>query len=165
MNYIQMLKEIDKHLELKYNHVAIIYEQTKELKNQLSFNDKVSSNIQLKWRGEEIEKCVRCEERIESLLAKYDIRDRKEILYFMRGVGSEPERIKELIKSDSRYGRVENYPINEELKKEETSNMEFLFTSISKRLFTIQKILEKTIELDSEVSTRIIGKDSFYNRK
>ncbi len=156
MNYIQMLKEIEKQLETKYTHVTLIYEQTKELRNQLSYNDKVTSNLQLKWRGEEIEKCVRCDERIQNLLYNYGIREQDEVIYFLRGLGKEPRRIRELIKSVSK---------NEELETTEAELLvEELFNNISVRLFRIRKILESTVENDSEISKRLIGKDSFYNR-
>lgn len=131
-NYGELLMEIAKILQKKYTHMSEISRLTEEMAEELSRDDRVSVQMTLGMRGEEIEKVREC--------------DRKFHLF----LDSVPPELKEwLVKaSDGRESSSEKY-----------GKEGMLIVRLSK---SIRSVWEKTMVIDRHMNKRLAGADSFY---
>ncbi len=134
-NYGELLMEIAKILQKKYTHMSEISRLTEEMAEELSRDDRVSVQMTLGMRGEEIEKVREC--------------DRKFHLF----LDSVPPELKEwLVKaSDGRESSSEEY-----------GKEGMLIVRLSK---SIRSVWEKTMVIDRHMNKRLAGADSFYTER
>ncbi len=131
--YKQMLMEIAKCLQKKYNCMSEIYRLTEEASQALGRDDKVSVQMILGMRGEEIERIHECD---------------KNVGLFKEGMP--PELANWL--SEALEGKQ---PISEEPYGKEGA-------IILKISANTRSVWERTMLIDRRMNMRLSGKDSFY---
>lgn len=132
----EMLKEIVKRAGRKYSLMNEIYTNTSELGQALSKNDSVSVQLLLEMRQESIDKFEDCE---------------KELKILMDSLNSEEQNLLEqLMKGEETTGTGEGMKAEERLLVELSRNL--------------RQQVKKTVELDRQISLRVAGKDSFYQK-
>lgn len=124
--------EILKQYQKKYSIVNEIYRLTEEIGDLLSKNDRVSSQLVLGMRQDEMNESDRCS---NSLVLLEDAMEQ-----------GEREHLHLLLESKDGTGIAETW--------EEKKILE-----IQKN---IQLVLQKSIEIDKKISLKIAGKDSYY---
>lgn len=67
-NYGELLTEIAKILQKKYTHMSEIFRLTQEMAEGLSRDDRVSVQMTLGMRGEELEKIQECDHKLRLFL-------------------------------------------------------------------------------------------------
>ena len=77
----ELLMEVLSQSRKKYGCVSEIGRMTKELAEALSRNDKVSAQLLLEMRGEEMAKADTCEKNIRLLVEEAGIQDREPVSY------------------------------------------------------------------------------------
>lgn len=124
--------EIAKILQKKYTHMSEINRLTEEMAEELSRDDRLSVQMTLGMRGEEIEKVREC--------------DRKFHLF----LDSVPPELKDwLVKvSDGKAGSTEKY-----------GKEGMLVTRLAE---SIRSVWEKMMVVDRHMNKRLAGADSFY---
>lgn len=132
----EMLKEIVKRAGRKYSLMNEIYTNTSELGQALSKNDSVSIQLLLEMRQESIDKFEDCEKELNILMASLKPEEQHLLEQMLRG--------------------EETTDTGEETKAEEQ-----LLVELSRNL---RQQVKKTVELDRQISLRIAGKDSFYQK-
>lgn len=132
----EMLKEIVKRAGRKYSLMNEIYTNTSELGQALSKNDSVSIQLLLEMRQESIDKFEDCEKELNILIGSLKPEEQDLLEQMMRG--------------------EETADTGEETKSEER-----LLVELSRNL---RQQVKKTVELDRQISLRIAGKDSFYQK-
>ena len=130
----ELLMEVLSQSRKKYGCVSEIGRMTKELAEALSRNDKVSAQLLLEMRGEEMAKADTCEKNIRLLVEEAGIQDR--------------ERLECLLYRKGEYGKPD----------EESGQEAFLVKQNTK----IRDILKNAITVDKVVSKRMAGEESFY---
>ncbi|MDD3141203.1 MAG: hypothetical protein PHX08_19845 [Lachnospiraceae bacterium] len=128
----EMLCEIMKQIQKKYSCVSEIHRLTEEVGTSLSRDDRVSVQMILAMRQDEMNASDECDKSIELLIESLQI--------------EEQCKVRELLKLDD---------INEADSIEGKKIIEI------KR--NIRMILERCVQLDKAMSTRVAGKDSFYS--
>lgn len=123
--------EIMKKLQKKYGSLNEILKTTQEMQDALSRNDRVSMEMLISMRQEEIERAADCDRDIRYLLSVL-APDKK-------------ERAKEWL--------------NQGTAKEAEG---FEAVKIGEIAASIRKVLDKTLQIDQQMSRRVAGKDSFY---
>lgn len=90
----ELLMEVLSQSRKKYGCVSEIGRMTKELAEALSRNDKVSAQLLLEMRGEEMAKADTCEKNIRLLVEEAGIQDRErlECLLTEKGNMGSPKR-------------------------------------------------------------------------
>lgn len=123
--------EIMKKLQRKYGSLNEIQKTTQEMQDALSRNDRVSMEMLISMRQEEIERAADCDRDIRYLLS--------------------------ILEPDKRE-RVRGW-LNEGTAKEADG---FEAVKISEIASSVKKVLERTIQVDKQMSQRVAGKDSYY---
>ena len=77
-NYGELLTEIAKILQKKYAHMSEISRLTAEMAEELSRDDRVSVQMTLGMRGEELEKVRECDHKLHLFLSS--VPDRKSVV-------------------------------------------------------------------------------------
>ena len=134
----ELLMEVLSQSRKKYGCVSEIGRMTKELAEALSRNDKVSAQLLLEMRGEEMAKADTSEKNIRLLVEDAGIQDR--------------ERLECLLYRKGEYGKSE----------EESGQEAFLVKQINDVNTKIRDILKNAITVDKVVSKRMAGEESFY---
>ncbi len=131
-NYEQLLMEIAKVLQKKYTHMSEISRLTEEMAEELSRDDRVSVQMTLGMRGEEIEKVRECDHNFQVFL------------------DSVPAELKDWLEevSDGRVNSSDKYGKEGML--------------IVRLAVSIRNIWEKTMTIDRHMNKRLAGADSFY---
>lgn len=131
-NYGALLTEIAKILQRKYTHMSEICRLTEEMAEELSRDDRVSVQMTLGMRGEELEKIRECDRDFHLFL------------------DSVPPELKEwLIEvADGKIGSSEKYGKEGML--------------VVRLAGSIRNVWEKTMMVDRHMNKRLAGADSFY---
>lgn len=131
-NYGALLTEIAKVFQRKYAHMSEISRLTEEMAEELSRDDRVSVQMTLGMRGEELEKIRECDRDFHLFL------------------DSVPPELKEwLIKvADGKISVSEKY-----------GKEGMLVVRLAK---SIRNVWEKTMMVDRHMNKRLAGADSFY---
>lgn len=136
----ELLMEIVKQYRKKYNHVNEIRRLTKELGDALARNDKVSAQLLLAMRGEEMTGADGCEKNIRLLMENAGIQDRERLECLLsENRGSVPE---------------EDLPARQK---------QLLMQLVDMRE-KIKSILKETVSIDRNVSRKLAGEESFYKK-
>lgn len=123
--------EIMKKLQKKYGSMNEIFKITQEMQDTLARDDRVSLEMLIKMRQDEIDRAVDCDRDIQYLLSVLA-----------------PER-REQVRDWLNHGTAKEQDGFEAVKIGEIAE-------------SIRKVLERTIQVDSRMSQRVAGKDSFY---
>ncbi len=126
-----ILVEIMKKLQKKYGSMNEIFKITQEMQDTLARDDRVSLEMLIKMRQDEIDRAVDCDRDIQYLLSVLA-----------------PER-REQVRDWLNHGTAKEQDGFEAVKIGEIAE-------------SIRKVLERTIQVDSRMSQRVAGKDSFY---
>lgn len=130
----ELLVEILKQLQRRYQAVNEAFRVTKEMADVLSRDDRVAAQMLLEMRQEELEHLSESEEKIYILLECVDQQERLKLLALLKG---EQKASVEASFEEKKIGEIgEN----------------------------IRRSLEKTVELDRVISVKLAGKDSFYKQ-
>lgn len=130
----ELLVEILKQLQRRYQAVNEVFRVTKEMADVLSRDDRVAAQMLLEMRQEELEHLSESEEKIYILLECVDQQERLKLLALLKG---EQKASVEASFEEKKIGEIgEN----------------------------IRRSLEKTVELDRVISVKLAGKDSFYKQ-
>lgn len=131
-NYEELLIEIAKVLQKKYTHMSEINRLTEEMAEELSRDDRVSVQMTLGMRGEEIEKVRECDHNFHVFL------------------DSVPPELKAWLE-EVVSGKTDN---SEKYGKEGML--------IVRLAGNIRKVWEKTMMVDRHMNKRLAGAESFY---
>lgn len=130
----ELLVEILKQLQRRYQAVNEVFRVTKEMADVLSRDDRVAAQMLLEMRQEELDHLSESEEKIYILLECVDQQERLKLLALLKG---ERKASVEASFEEKKIGEIgEN----------------------------IRRSLEKTVELDRVLSVKLAGKDSFYKQ-
>lgn len=131
-NYEELLMEIAKILQRKYRHMSEISRLTDEMAEELSRDDRVSVQMTLGMRGDEIEKIRECDHNLHIFLE------------------SMPSELKDwLVKVlDGKISSSEEYGKEGML--------------IVRLAGSLRKVWEKIMRVDRHMNKRLAGTDSFY---
>lgn len=134
----ELILELAKQYRKKYNHINEIRRLTKELGDALARNDKVSAQLLLAMRGEEMAGADGCEKNIRLLIENAGIQDR--------------ERLECLLSENRASAPGEDLPARQKQ----------LLMQIADMKEKIKGILKETVSIDKHVSRRLAGEESFY---
>lgn len=131
-NYGELLTEIAKILQKKYTHMSEINRLTNEMAEELSRDDRVSVQMTLGMRGEELEKVRECDNKLHLF------------------IDSVPPELKEWLTDviSGRAGSSEDYGKEGSL--------------ITRLAVNTRNVWEKTMMVDRHMNKRLAGADSFY---
>lgn len=135
-NYKQLLMEIARILQKKYNCMTEICRLTEESAQALGRNDKVSVQMLLGMRGEEIEKVRECDKNINLFKESAPVEFSGWLEKALEG----------------------KEPVNEVPYGKEGA-------IVLKIAGNVRSVWEKTMTVDKHMNTRLAGKDSFYSNK
>lgn len=131
-NYGELLIEIAKILQKKYTHMSEISRLTNEMAEELSRDDRVSVQMTLGMRGEELEKVRECDHKLHLFINSVPPDLREWLTDVLKGKGSSSEE----------YGKEGS-----------------LVTRVA---VNIRNVWEKTMTIDRHMNKRLAGADSFY---
>lgn len=131
-NYGELLMEIAKILQKKYTHMSEINRLTNEMAEELSRDDRVSVQMTLGMRGEELEKVKECDHKLHLF------------------IDSVPSDLKEWL-TDVINGKAGS---SQEYGKEGSL--------VARLAGNIRNVWEKTMMVDRHMNKRLAGADSFY---
>lgn len=131
-NYGELLMEIARVLQKKYTHMSEISRLTEEMAEELSRDDRVSVQMTLGMRGDEIEKIRECDHNFHLFLDSAPPELRKWLTEVSKGKTS----------SSGKYGKEG-----------------MLIVRLSG---SIRNVWEKTMTTDRHMNKRLAGTDSFY---
>lgn len=129
----ELLTEITKIMQKKYMHMNETLRLTKEMAEGLSRDDKVTMQMLLEMRGEELEAIATCDKNVHLLLEGADEALGANLLDLLKGTVSED------MKAEALAGSLANIVQN------------------------TKHVLNQTIEVDKHMSCRLAGADSFYS--
>lgn len=128
-----LMVEVMKLLQKKFGHIREISKLTVELGESVSRDDRVSAQMLINMRQEEMEKAEECDQHLYEIERKLPFNQRLEFENLTKG----------------RYsGREEN---------------SFEIRKIKELCEGIHAILERTIAVDKTINRRISGEKSFYS--
>lgn len=130
----ELLVEILKQLQRRYQAVNEAFRVTKEMADVLSRDDRVAAQMLLEMRQEELDHLSESEEKIYILLECVDQQERSELLALLKG------------------------------ERKASPEASFEKKKIGEIGENIRRNLEKVLELDRVISVRLAGKDSFYKQ-
>lgn len=130
----ELLVEILKQLQRRYQAVNEAFRVTKDMADVLSRDDRVAAQMLLEMRQEELDHLSESEEKIYILLECVDQQERSELLALLKG------------------------------ERKASSEASFEEKKIGEIGENIRRNLEKVLELDRIISVRLAGKDSFYKQ-
>lgn len=84
----EMLLEIVKQLQKKYHHITEISRLTKEMADSISRNDRVSAQMLLAMRQEEMNQADKCDKNIDCLLESLSDAQADQIRELMSGINN-----------------------------------------------------------------------------
>lgn len=131
-NYAELLMEIAKVLQKKYTYMSEISRLTEEMAEELSRDDRVSVQMTLGMRGEEIEKIRECDHNFHVFLDSAPPELRQWLAEVSKGKSS----------SSDKYGKEG-----------------MLIVRLAE---SIRSVWEKTMMIDRHMNKRLAGADSFY---
>ncbi len=131
-NYGELLTEIAKILQKKYTHMSEISRLTNEIAEELSRDDRVSVQMTLGMRGEELEKVKECDHKLH--------------LFIDSAQPELEEWLTEVI--SGKTGSSEDYGKEGSL--------------ITRLAVNTRNVWEKTMMIDRHMNKRLAGADSFY---
>lgn len=131
----ELLTELLKQVQRRYQAVNEVFRVTQEMADALSRDDRMAAQMLLEMRQEELDHLSESEEKIFMLLECVDFQERSEILSLMKG---ERKPSGEATFEEKKIGEIgEN----------------------------IRRNLEKIVALDRTLSVKLAGKDSFYKQQ
>ena len=131
-NYGALLTEIAKVLQRKYTHMSEISRLTEEMAEELSRDDRVSVQMTLGMRGEEIEKIRECDRNFHVFLDSVPSELKEWLMKVVAGKDSSSEE----------YGKEGMLVV--------------------RLAGSIRNVWEKTMAIDRRMNKRLAGADSFY---
>lgn len=131
-NYSELLHEIAKMLQKKYTYMSEINRLTEEMAEELSRDDRVSVQMTLGMRGEEIEKMQDCNRHLNLFVDNAPSELKEWLLKTLDGKGSE----------SGGYGKEGML--------------------VARLAESIRTAWEKTMTIDRHMNKRLAGVDSFY---
>lgn len=131
-NYSELLVEIAKMLQKKYTYMSEINRLTEEMAEELSRDDRVSVQMTLGMRGEEIEKMQDCNRHLSLFVDSAPLELKEWLLSTLDGKGTE----------SGKYGKE--------------GMLVFRLAG------SIRTAWEKTMTIDRHMNKRLAGEDSFY---
>ncbi len=131
-NYGALLTEIAKVLQRKYTHMSEISRLTEEMAEGLSRDDRVSVQMTLCMRGEEIEKIRECDRDFHLFLNSVPLEVKEWLMKVVDGK----------ISSSEKYGKEGMLVV--------------------RLAGSIRNVWEKTMMVDRHMNKRLAGADSFY---
>lgn len=134
-NYSALLLEIAKMLQKKYTYMSEICRLTEEIAEELSRDDRVSVQMTLGMRGEEIEKMQDCNRHLNLFVVNAPQELRDWLMKVLEGKGSGSED----------YGKEGML--------------------VARLAGSIRNAWEKTMTIDRHMNKRLAGADSFYTDK
>lgn len=131
-NYGELLTEIAKILQKKYTHMSEIFRLTQEMAEGLSRDDRVSVQMTLGMRGEELEKIQECDHKLQLFLS------------------SVPSELRDWLTNviGGKAGNSEQYGKEGAL--------------IVRLAGNTRTVWERTMTIDRHMNKRLAGADSFY---
>lgn len=131
-NYGELLTEIAKILQKKYTHMSEVSRLTNEIAEELSRDDRVSVQMTLGMRGEELEKVKECDHKLHLF------------------IDSAPPELEEWLTEviSGKTGSSEDYGKEGSL--------------ITRLAVNTRNVWEKTMMIDRHMNKRLAGADSFY---
>lgn len=136
-NYSELLLEIAKLLQKKYTYMSEISRLTEEMAEELSRDDRVSVQMTLGMRGEEIEKMQGCDRHLHLFVENVPMELKDWLLKVLEGTGEENPSMK--------YGKEG--------------------VLVMRLASSIRAAWEKTMTIDRHMNKRLAGADSFYADK
>lgn len=130
----ELFTEIAKLTQRKYAHMNEVLRLTQEMTEGLSRDDKVTVQMLLGMRGDELEAITDCNGKIELLLQGAE--------------GGLQDRMRTLLKGQ----------LTEEAAEHNMADV------IRRNVQKTNNVLSQTIELDKRMSFRLAGESSFYNK-
>ncbi len=131
-NYGELLTEIAKILQKKYAHMSEISRLTTEMAEELSRDDRVSVQMTLGMRGEELEKVRECDHKLHLFLSSVPPELREWLTEVIAGK----------VGSSEKYGKEG-----------------MLIVRLAGNTRTVW---ERTMTIDRHMNKRLAGADSFY---
>lgn len=131
-NYNELLLEIAKMLQKKYTYMSEINRLTEEMAEELSRDDRVSVQMTLGMRGEEIEKMRDCNRHLSLFIDSAPLELKEWLMRTLDGKGAE----------SGKYGKEGML--------------------VSRLAGSIRTAWEKTMTIDRHMNKRLAGADSFY---
>lgn len=131
-NYSELLLEIAKMLQKKYTYMSEINRLTEEMAEELSRDDRVSVQMTLGMRGEEIEKMRDCNRHLSLFIDSAPLELKEWLMRTLDGKGAE----------SGKYGKEGML--------------------VSRLAGSIRTAWEKTMTIDRHMNKRLAGADSFY---
>lgn len=131
-NYNELLLEIAKMLQKKYTYMSEINRLTEEMAEELLRDDRVSVQMTLGMRGEEIEKMKDCNRHLNLFLDNAPIELKEWLSRTLDGKGAE----------SGEYGKEGML--------------------VARLAGSIRTSWEKTMAIDRHMNKRLAGADSFY---
>lgn len=131
-NYSELLLEIAKMLQKKYTYMSEINRLTEEMAEELSRDDRVSVQMTLGMRGEEIEKMRDCNRHLSLFIDNAPLELKEWLMRTLDGKGAE----------SGKYGKEGML--------------------VSRLAGSIRTAWEKTMTIDRHMNKRLAGADSFY---
>ena len=131
-NYGELLTEIAKILQKKYAHMSEISRLTTEMAEELSRDDRVSVQMTLGMRGEELEKVRKCDHKLHLFLSSVPPELREWLAEVIAGK----------VSSSEKYGKEG-----------------MLIVRLAGNTRTVW---ERTMTIDRHMNKRLAGADSFY---
>lgn len=131
-NYSELLLEIAKMLQKKYTYMSEINRLTEEMAEELSRDDRVSVQMTLGMRGEEIEKMRDCNRHLSLFIDSAPFELKEWLLRTLDGKGT----------GSGKYGKEGML--------------------VDRLAGSIRTAWEKTMAIDRHMNKRLAGADSFY---
>lgn len=131
-NYSELLLEIAKMLQKKYTYMSEINRLTEEMAEELSRDDRVSVQMTLGMRGEEIEKMRDCNRHLSLFIDSAPFELKEWLLRTLDGKGA----------GSGKYGKEGML--------------------VDRLAGSIRTAWEKTMAIDRHMNKRLAGADSFY---
>lgn len=132
-DYVEELwMELAKLAQKRYNHMNEVFRLTKDIADGLSRDDKVSVQMLLGMRGEELEAIKGCDGTTDLLLEGADTVLREQAYKLLKGNSSGESTESELVKK------------------------------IAGIVLNTKNVWKQTLVIDKRISCRLAGKDSFY---
>lgn len=130
----ELWTELLKQAQGRYQVMNEVFRLTQEMADALSRDDRVAAQMLLEMRQNELDQLSESEELIFKLLECASKQERSEILKLLRG------------------------------ERHATPEDSFEEQKLGEIGINIRRNLERIVELDRVVSTRLAGKDSFYQK-
>lgn len=132
-NKEEFLSEVLIRVQRNYVHMVEIERLTKDMADSLSRNDKESVELLLKMRGEEMDQASTTKNEIQTILEAMDTKEKEKFRSWLNGGGE---------------------------KKFEPDSFEA--RKIAELSGQTQQVLNRTINLDKVLNSKVAGRESYY---